>query len=349
MTAAEFLERVQIVHGTFRRDRLTVHCIIKDEMYFLPSFLDHYRSLGGEQFLFWDDGSTDGSSDYLKAQPDCVVLSCSFSYGASVDIVDAPLRNTVSRVGVLAKTFMAKKVGLEGWAIGVDADEFILLPSQFTDFKDLIASLDSPDLQVVLSSLVEFYPDRIWQPGPSPAPVCLNDLLGLYPYFDAHPLFELNAGEGALQGETASMRLFRKFEVRSPFPGYFPPSRFFRWLVGDPPRTPAHKTPLIKWSSDTFLQGNHLPKAVAPSDLLLAMAHFKFTRDLDRRTDGAIASRAYASNSLRYDCYDALIATMRKTNASFLGPQSRKFESAVDFLTTGLMRSGHVAQQEPGS
>ncbi len=342
MTVAQFLDGIRVVHGSYTPSLLTVHCVIKDEMFFLPSFLSHYRSLGVRQFVFLDDGSNDGSVEYLAAQPDCILLKCAISYGTKVDLLDASVGQTLGRAGTYFRTLAPIRVGQEGWAIGVDADEFLFLPPRWPDLQSLVEALEERSFETVVSTCVEFYPASIWHEEERNSVETLEHLLQLSPFFDATPLFTFDAaGDRKLIADTATTRLLREFRIREPFPGYFPLSRALRWLMGAPPRTPAAKSPLIKWSEGTFLNAaGHHATAAPPRDLVLAMAHFKFTPDLDRRTRGAIASRAYAASSSRYDCYDALIGAMRRSGASFMGPSSRKLESVSDLVEAGIMVVG---------
>ena len=60
-------DRLTVVYGPEdpKFDILLV-CVLKDEMYFLPEFLAHYRALGVEHFVFLDDASTDGTTVFLQ-------------------------------------------------------------------------------------------------------------------------------------------------------------------------------------------------------------------------------------------------------------------------------------------
>lgn len=49
---------------------VTVVCQLRNERVMLPAFFRHYRGLGVERFVMIDNGSTDGSFEYLLAQPD---------------------------------------------------------------------------------------------------------------------------------------------------------------------------------------------------------------------------------------------------------------------------------------
>jgi len=70
---------------------VTLLTIVHNEMFFLPAFLAHYRSLGIEQFVVLDDASTDGTQSFLAQQPDVVVVKSSYRYGDTIT-VDRPTR-----------------------------------------------------------------------------------------------------------------------------------------------------------------------------------------------------------------------------------------------------------------
>ncbi|KZY31971.1 hypothetical protein A3731_22865 [Roseovarius sp. HI0049] len=63
-------------------DILLVGCL-RNEMLRLPAFLEHYRGLGVDRFLLVDNGSGDGSREFLLAQEDVTVFHTSQSYAES--------------------------------------------------------------------------------------------------------------------------------------------------------------------------------------------------------------------------------------------------------------------------
>ena len=67
----------------------TVCCIVHDEMYFPPAFLAYYRGLGVDRFVVLDDRSTDGTAEYLAAQPDVMVVESAVRYFEEVDYAPA--------------------------------------------------------------------------------------------------------------------------------------------------------------------------------------------------------------------------------------------------------------------
>src|SRR5579862_5245369 len=58
-----------------------VFAIVRDEDYFLPFFFEHYRRLGVELFVIYDDRSGPASVEFLMTQPDCAVLRSDHAFG----------------------------------------------------------------------------------------------------------------------------------------------------------------------------------------------------------------------------------------------------------------------------
>ena len=65
-----------------RKDILAASTM-RNEMLRLPHFLDHHRKLGINHFLIVDNGSEDGTRDYLAGQPDVSLWSTDHSYRLS--------------------------------------------------------------------------------------------------------------------------------------------------------------------------------------------------------------------------------------------------------------------------
>ena len=66
-------------------------------MYLIRSFLDHHRKLGVDQFIIVDDRSTDGTREWLVAQPDCLVMESPFAYGEPVTLPGRPGSDACAR------------------------------------------------------------------------------------------------------------------------------------------------------------------------------------------------------------------------------------------------------------
>ena len=52
------------------RDEIRAFMTVRNEALRLPSTLRHHRTLGVDRFFVLDNGSTDGTLDYLAGEPD---------------------------------------------------------------------------------------------------------------------------------------------------------------------------------------------------------------------------------------------------------------------------------------
>ena len=60
------LKNVQDNTRAIRPNDVLLVCTMRNEKIRLPYFLEYYRALGINHFLFVDNGSDDGSADYLR-------------------------------------------------------------------------------------------------------------------------------------------------------------------------------------------------------------------------------------------------------------------------------------------
>ena len=67
------LSRVADRTDQIREDDILMFCTLRNEKVRLPYFLEYYREMGVNHFLFVDNDSTDGTMDYLAEQPDVSV------------------------------------------------------------------------------------------------------------------------------------------------------------------------------------------------------------------------------------------------------------------------------------
>ncbi len=119
---------------------------VRNEAIRLPFFLEHYRKLGVDHFLFVDNDSADGTRDYLAAQPDVSLWRTRHSY-------------RLSRFGVDWLTWLQMRHGHGHWCLTVDADEILIYP--FHDTRPIRALTSWLDRQGVASFgtlMLDLYP-----------------------------------------------------------------------------------------------------------------------------------------------------------------------------------------------
>ncbi|MCG7520445.1 glycosyltransferase family 2 protein [Ruegeria sp. Ofav3-42] len=129
-----------------RRDVLLV-CVMRNEKIRLSYFLDYYRKLGINHFLFVDNASDDGSLEYLADQPDVSVWRADASYKRA-------------SFGVDWSNYLLRKYAHGHWVLTVDPDEFFIYP--FCDTRPIRALTDWLDGCAVRSfsaMLIDMYPE----------------------------------------------------------------------------------------------------------------------------------------------------------------------------------------------
>lgn len=307
-----FLRRVALTAGP------AVFSMVRNETYLLPHFLAHYRALGVENFVFYDDGSTDGTVDLLAQEPDCTIM-------ASDRAFREPMADGRS-FQLHAKTAIPDSMGASRWMLVVDADEFLQLPPGYASLRPLYADLERWGYRCVLASMVDFYPERLAdrnQPREQ-SPFVTS------PYFDIERPFLRSARNPrpVKREKGVRARLFAMLQERDPAACARLTAEFGYEI------TTLWKVPLIRTRSGVTLESVHNVSVQPPMDVELALAHFKFGPDLDARIAGALLSRNYWGASMEYEFLKAAIDTL--STESLIFPGSARYEGPGSLHAAGL-------------
>lgn len=330
-----------VVKGRVDPARLTLFTIVRNELGFLPAWLAHHRSIGFEQFLIFDDGSDDGTGDFLAAQSDVIVMGSELRFGDLLLYCDPEGVTRQERAGTYFKIALPH-LFFDGAYVGyVDADEFLILPSGVASIAEVVARLETEGAPSAVASVVEFFPtDASGLAGDLPN--SFDALLAAYPWFQPEQLVRLQTGEQpTIIGKSKTARLFDRFKVaprieRKGWHRLWMP-RKVREAQGFQ-KSPRHKTPIVRRDAGSWLTGSHYANLAPSSSVLLGVAHFVFTAQFADKIARARAWGAHANGAAKYGYYAELLDRIAGVERGFLDEQSQRYTGPEDFMKAGLMR-----------
>lgn len=263
-----------------KKGDLLLFCTAYNEMLRLPWFLKYHRSIGVKHFLFVDNGSTDGTHEYLREQPDVSVWHTKASYKKS-------------RFGMDWMNFLLSRYGHNHWCLTLDPDELFVYP--FCDTRPVPALTDWLDASSVRSfgtMLLDMYPKgpvgaQPYQPG--------DDPIETIPWFDSGNYSirkNKQLGDLWIQGGPRARAFFADIPKKAPA---------------------LNKVPLVYWKRHyTYLSSTHnlLPRGLnlvydewggeKASGVLL---HTKFLQSFELKAEEELTRRQHYANSAEYKAY----------------------------------------------
>ena len=288
----------------------------RNELVRLPWFLDYYRRLGVDHFLFVDNDSDDGSREYLAAQPDVSLWTTKAGYKAA-------------RFGMDWISWLLWRHGSGHWCLTVDPDEAFVYPHCDTrPLRALTDWLDSSANKSFPAMLLDMYPrgcvsERPYRSGDNP--------LDIAAWFDpANYMISKDGFLGNLwiQGGPRARAFF----------------------ADDPQSAPAlNKIPLVRWErSYAYVSSTHmlLPRSLnlvydenggeRASGILL---HTKFLSTFVEKSAEELDRGQHYADSREYKAYHAGL----QQGADFWCEESRRFEDWRQLEQLGLMSRGNWA------
>ncbi|MEM9776935.1 MAG: glycosyltransferase family 2 protein [Chloroflexota bacterium] len=226
---------------------------VKNEICRLPWYLTHYRRLGIQHFFVVDNGSDDGTLEYLIEQPDVYVWRSNLSFNAA-------------NGGASWAEIFLQEFGIGRWCLIADADEILVFEGVETDSPNPLATfchqLDQDRKRAASGLALEMYSDRpLLHTHCTPG----KNFLDICSYFDK--------------------KYFHEFEP----PAAAHPNQAFHWggmrkrVFGDDSDYILTKTPLLKYQSDTLIpSGFHYTNFPAEqiAHQAVCVLHFKYFSQL---------------------------------------------------------------------
>jgi hypothetical protein len=294
-------------------DAILAFSTVRNEIVRLPFFLEHYRKLGVDHFLFVDNGSDDGTAEYLSHQPDVSLWTTKHSY-------------RLARFGMDWLGWLQWQFGNGHWCLTVDADELLVYPqSDQRDLKALTSWLDENDTPSFGAMLLDLYPkgplqDVVYRPGDDP----LQTLNWFDPdnYRDqVHRYY----GNVWIQGGVRDRVFF----------------------ASEPERAPTlNKTPLVRWNwRYAYVSSTHqiLPRHLhdvfdlqGSSKVSGVLLHTKFLPTIHVKSEEEITRKQHFENSALYADYHLKLIQ----NPDLWCAGSCRYKDSAQLVELGLMSNG---------
>ena len=270
----------------------------RNEILRLPWLLTYYRRLGVESFVVLDNASTDGTIEFLVAQPDVCLY-----------VTDELYRN-----GTLKwQHHMLYKHGLGKWCLVVDCDEILVYPGvEEHGLSDLCLYLDQEEAGALVAPIVDCYSDKPilrteYNSG--------NSFIESCPYFDA-------ARYNFLPAKLCPW--FRAF-------GGVRQRVFFSHTTGPL----LVKVPLVKWATGKrYFCSTHLLTDTPLTPFSGALLHFKFIHTFHESVEFAVKESNHWDHSAEYRAYKKVLHD--NPELCLYGAMSRRYESPASLEVLGL-------------
>lgn len=181
-------------------------CVVRNDISRIKKFMDYYRSLGIEQFIFVDNDSTDGTFELLCDQSDAIIYRSKQKYSST------------RRIAWINKILSIYGIGK--WYLVVDSDEFITyIGAEKNSIQDMVQTAMDRGYDRVEGFLVDMYP--VGQP------FCSNDFMKENCWFDTNSYDLTECELGCVITGGPRKRIFNKVYALSKYPLFYFDERTF--------------------------------------------------------------------------------------------------------------------------
>jgi hypothetical protein len=273
---------------------------VRDEMIRIGQFLDHYRRIGVDHFALVDNGSEDGTGEWLEQQPDVSLYRTSQSFAAA-------------GCGWAWIETLLDRHAADRWCLVADADELLVYPG-YPDrsLRDLVAYHAAHGFTAMASLMLDMYGVPLCPPKEA-----VGSLFDLCPYYDSEGI----RVACRVLLDRAQDRLVGGFRQR---------------VLGT--RVILNKVALFHNRPGVGLSmGNHAIIGARCSDLRAVHLHFKFLADFHERVVVAIARGEHWNGASEYHSYARALGDHKALDVLYVG--SRRWAGVQPLIDCGIMRT----------
>jgi len=178
-----FRTSVRLLHGppapNTPADAVIIVALVRNGSFYLDEFLQHYRGLGAAQFVFCDNGSSDGTIARLQGEPDTVVLQSRLPWGE----IESDFRR-----------YAAERYAPGRWCLFADMDEiFDFEGAGRIGLPGLTQYLTQHGYSAVVAQMLEMFPEASLSDA---AGKPYRDVLSQFRYYDLGQIVEYDYHDG---------------------------------------------------------------------------------------------------------------------------------------------------------
>lgn len=281
---------------------IVLFAVAHNELLRLPDFLNHYRQLGVNTFIFVDNNSNDGSLAFLLQQDDCHVFTTEHSFNEA--------GSGISWINYLIHQYAHSNQ----WCIHADIDELLVYPHYETQSLHQLATyLDSQNAEAMSSFMLDMYPANLQQ---QLAFKTGDNMLQTAPYFYNHYYFYHQ----------------RECPYIHPVGGILNHFEVPVWLT---------KTGLFKMRPDFyFLASTHDSTPMKIADVSSAYLHFKMLGDFKEKSIAEKERKEHFAGGKAYSLYAQMYEKYIDENTDLSAlDKSVKYENSQQLVDLGLIKT----------
>jgi glycosyltransferase involved in cell wall biosynthesis len=337
------LSRLDLREIPSKTEEIRLICKIKNETLRLPYFLRYYREAGVDRFIFIDNGSSDGTVEYLLGQRDCHMFQTRNSFPDSGGGID--WQNAILDLH-----------GAGHWCVIVDTDELLVFPHrEKVGLREFCGFLDREGSEGLYTFMLDMYHDSsiseaTCQPGKPFTEICslfdtdytfvrrINYRRRVVPPF---PEIEVIGGPRSrkFSPEHLGTSVFARMKSRLLWEMSKPLYKYgLLKNVRATPQLLLFKIPLVKWKRGYALESStHVMTRLKLSDVTGVLLHFKFFSDFYDKISDAIKTGQYTDGSIHYKRFRAVVGDDK--NFSFKYRGTAQYRNSDDVLRYNLMKT----------
>lgn len=291
-----------IKQGNFKENNIILICLVKNDLKRLKEFYKYYINLGIVNFTFIDNGSTDGTFEYLEQLENISLFRVYEKY------------STIRRQAWISK--IMAYYGYNKWFLILDSDEFLVYNEcEQRKVNELLEKLMIEKNTRIRALMIDMYSDGVFLEDKKGSEKFAEE----YCYFDSdtyniekHKHFELVTGG-------MRKRVFGKYENINPF------------LI---------KYPIIYYEKGDIQYNSHYSYPFYKNfniNINLVLLHYKFLPEDLEKIKNRVKEKNYALGSIEYNAYLKAYKTNEKLRLKY--EKSNKYTNSKDLKKIKLINS----------